>query len=326
MKKLAKILGWILGVLIVVAAGAYAWASVRSSAIMAATVTVHTVDFSIPFPIEPDEVVRLGLTPEAAQQMARDQAVERGKHLVNSRYGCVQCHGKNFGGGVMVDAFPLGRFLAPNLTTGPGSRTLNYKASDWDHIVRHGVLPDGKPAIMPSVDFKAMSDEELADIVSYIRSFPPVDNTVPKSTLGPLGKFLVASGNMRPSAYEIAAHPVAHLVKPPEAAPTAEYGHHLAGICMGCHRADLSGGQIAGGDPSWPPARDLTPDPLALGPWTYDQFLTTVRTGRRPDGTTLQSPMIGLVPYFQQMTDVEVQAIWAYLRSVPPVPVTTQYK
>ena len=45
---------------------------------------------------------------------------------------------------LLEDAFPLGRFLGPNLTTGQGSRTLDYEPADWDRIVRHGVLPDGE--------------------------------------------------------------------------------------------------------------------------------------------------------------------------------------
>ena len=98
--------------------------------------------------------------------------MERGRHLVTARYGCAECHGANFGGGVMVDAFPLGSLLGPNITTGQGSRTLQYSPADWDRIVRHGVLPDGRPAVMPSIDFVQMSDQELSDIIAYIRSFP----------------------------------------------------------------------------------------------------------------------------------------------------------
>ena len=70
------------------------------------------------------------------------RAIERGRHLVMSRYVCVECHGQNFGGGTMIDAFPIGTLLGPNITTGRGGRTANYKATDWDHIVRHGILPD----------------------------------------------------------------------------------------------------------------------------------------------------------------------------------------
>jgi hypothetical protein len=113
---------------------------------MARSITVHTVDFPIPFPLADSVVARMKITPESAAVLARVQAAERGKHLVESRYVCIECHGQDFGGGTMVDVAILGRFLGPNITLGKGSRTTNYKASDWDRIVRHGVKSDGKPA------------------------------------------------------------------------------------------------------------------------------------------------------------------------------------
>jgi mono/diheme cytochrome c family protein len=163
-------------VLLVAVAGVYIWASLAASRALSTPVDVHSVDFPVPPPLEPSEIASLGLDEAAARQLAQERAVERGRHLVMARYACVECHGQNFGGGVMVDAFPLGRFLGPNLTTGEGSRTRDYQPHDWDRIVRHGVLPDGRPAVMPSEDFQRMSDQELADIVAYIRSI--VDVTV----------------------------------------------------------------------------------------------------------------------------------------------------
>jgi hypothetical protein len=46
---------------------------------------------------------------------------------------------------------------------------------------------------MPSVDFRLMSDQELSDIIVYLRAQPPVDSVVPAPTLGPLGKVLIAT-------------------------------------------------------------------------------------------------------------------------------------
>ena len=224
------------------------------------------------------------------------ESVARGKHLVTARYACTACHGANFGGGAMVDAFPIGSLLAPNLTTGPGSRTADFQPRDWDRIVRHGVRKDGHPAVMPSDDFQYMSDQELADIVSYIRSQPPVTNTVPASTFGPLGKILVATGKMPLSADTIRSHQAPHPPTPPEPSVSAEFGKHLATVCIGCHGPDLSGGPIVGGDPSWPPARNLTPDATGLKSWTYEQFVGAFTKGQRPDGTMLREPMTLVVP------------------------------
>jgi mono/diheme cytochrome c family protein len=218
----------------------------------------------------------------------------------------------------MVDAFPIGSLLAPNLTLGTGSRTAQFQPRDWDRIVRHGVVREGHPAVMPSEDFQYMSDQELSDIVSYIRSLPPVNNTVPTSTFGPLGYILVASGKMKFSATQIASHTAPHAARPPEAT-SAEFGKHLATVCMGCHGPDFSGGPITGGDPAWPPARNLTPDATGLKGWTYEQFVTAVATIQRPDGTKLRPPMTLMATYGQSMTDVERQALWGYLQSLPPV-------
>jgi hypothetical protein len=94
----------------------------------------------------------------------------------------------------------------------------------------------------------------------------------------------------------------------------------MANICVGCHRPNLAGGPIVGGDPSWAPARNLTPHPDGLGKVTYEQFVKAMREGVRPDGTPLKPPMNGLKAFAQRMTDVEMQALWAYLQSVPAAP------
>jgi len=318
-KKLLKIVAVLIVLLVLAAACVYAWATVATNRTLAQTFETHVADFPIPFPIDPAEVSAMGLTEDAARQLAQKRAVERGQHLVTARYTCIACHGANFGGGVMVDAFPIGSLLAPNLTLGKGSRTADFKPQDWDRIVRHAVLRDGHPAVMPSEDFQHMSDQELSDIVSYIRSLPPVDNTVPKSTFGPLGKVLVATGKIQLSASLIASHTAPHSLRPPAEAVSAEFGKHLASVCMGCHGPDFSGGPIAGGDPSWPAARNLTPDATGLKGWTYDQFVTAVNKSQRPDGTALRAPMTLMATYGQSMKEVERQALWAYLQSLPPV-------
>ena len=319
MKKLRKIVGVLLAVLVAFAVGVYAWADITTNRLRAQTFETHMVDFPIPFPIDPAEVSAMGLTEDAARQLAQRRAAERGQHLVTARYTCIACHSANFGGGVMVDAFPIGSLLAPNLTLGAGSRTAEFQPRDWDRIVRHGVLKDGHPAVMPAQDFQHMSDQELSDIVSYIRSLPPVDHTVPRSTFGPLGKILVATGRTKFSASQIASHSVPHPARPPSESVSAEFGKYLASVCMGCHGPDFSGGPISGGDPSWPPARNLTPDTTGLKAWTYDQFVTALVKSQRPDGTALRVPMTLMASYGQSMTETERQALWAYLQSLPPV-------
>jgi mono/diheme cytochrome c family protein len=317
MKKLLKILASLVGLVLILAGAGYAWASVATSRKLAQTYPVHAHDFAVPFPLSDADAAAV---PEADRaRVATARAVERGRHLLQSRYACTECHGKNLGGGTMIDAPVMGRILGPNLTGGRGSRTAGYKPADWDRIVRHGVLPDGRPAAMPSEDFQQMSDEELSDIVACITSFPPVDHQVPAPTWGPIGKMLIATGRL-PLAAEAVASRTTHPVSPPPAAASVEFGKHLAGICMGCHRENYGGGPIVGGDPSWPPARNITPHAEGLASWSYDQFAKALRDGVRPDGTALKPPMTLVTPYAKQFTDVEVQALWTFLRSLPPVP------
>lgn len=335
MKIVLKTLLMAVLLLVVGAGGVFGWAKVKDRSLLSRHIAVHDVDFPIPFPLTPDEVAETrrehastasdgatteALTPDRLDSIALERARARGRHLVESRYGCVECHGSDFGGGTMVDAAPIGRILGPNLTTGKGSRTLSYTAKDWDHIVRHGIKPDGTPAAMPSADFRNMSDEELSDIVAYIRSRPPVDSAVPPPTLGPVGSILLATGKLPLSADLIKDHERAHPRMPPAQGATVEFGAHLANVCSGCHGQDFSGGPIPGGDPSWAAAANLTPAPDGLGDWTYEQFVTALTQGRRPDGTDLRSPMKEMAAYGRRMTDVERQAIWMYLQSLPAVP------
>lgn len=319
MRKVLIVVAVVLAVLVLSAAGFYLWASSAATRSLGRTLSAHTVDFPIPFPLSADEIKRRRLTPSQADSIARDAALARGRHLVESRYACGECHGADFGGGPMLDVAALGRWYGPNLTSGEGSRVMNFTAADWDRIVRHGITPDGHPAIMPSQDFQNMSDQELSDLIVYIRAAAPVARTVPPISLGPVGKVLVALGKMRPSADLIEPDDAPHAPLPPPTAATVEFGRHMAAICSGCHSPDLAGGPIVGGDPAWPPAANLTPHATGLAAWSLADFVTAMREARRPDGTPLRSPMSGMPPFAQKMLDVELEALWLYLRSLPPV-------
>lgn len=317
MKTALKILAFLLVGVIIVGGGVLAWASVASSSNLGRSIDSHRVDFPVPFPLSDEERDGLGLTEEEAEQVALERALERGRHLVEARYACTECHGIDFSGGVMVDAFPIGRLLGPNLTAGRGSVTAAYSPADWDRIVRHGIRSDGRPTVMPSEDFFLMSDQELSDIVTYIRAAPPVDNEVPPVRLGPLGKVLLATGQLHISADMTDAHDTPHGEVPPPAEVSLEFGRHLAAVCTGCHGSELAGGKIPGGDPSWLPAANLTPHAEGLAEWDYENFAVAMRDGVRPDGTEIGLPMTMIKPYAQQMTDVEMEAIWLYLQSLP---------
>ena len=96
----------------------------------------------------------------------------------------------------------------------------------------------------------------------------------------------------------------------------AERGKYLVeiGICRGCHLQDLAGGRRTGGNIS----ANITPDrETGIGAWTDEQIIEAVRNGMRPDGSRVR-PSMG-VYWYHDLSDTDVRAIIAYLRSVPPV-------
>jgi len=319
MKKVLTVVISLLAVLVLAAGIFYVWAGMRVSALSARTIATHTVDFPVPFPLAHAEVDSL-TSPDSAEQVTLARAIERGRHLLESRYVCTECHGATLGGGTMIDDPMIGAVLGPNITTGRGSVVLDYEPDDWDRAVRHGVAPSGRPTLMPAQDFQLMSDQELSDLLAYLGTMPPVDSEVAPVRIGPLGRVLLALGQIRFAADEIPSHEAPHPVMPPAAVASTEFGEHLAGVCVGCHRADLSGGPIVGGDPSWPPAANLTPHADGLGGWTYDDFVRAMREAKRPDGSDLLPPMGPVTNFTRNMRDTELEALWMYLESLPATP------
>ncbi|HWA09387.1 MAG TPA: cytochrome c [Opitutaceae bacterium] len=241
-------------------------------------------------------------------------AVARGQHIAQTR-GCMECHGKDLGGAMVIDDGAMGRMYAPNLTKGAGSRTAAFKDEDWVRAIRHGVRPDGHGLfLMPSDEYSHFSDEDLGAVIAFVKTVPPVARDRVEIKLGPVSRVLVAIGKMK-----LAAETIDHAnLKPPSVMPgiTAEYGKYLAAGCTGCHGSNYSGGKIEIGPPDWPPAANLTPHSDGhLSKWSEADFVATLRTARRPDGTELNPVMPRA---FGQMNDTELKALFAFLKTLPP--------
>src|SRR5512138_1899929 len=85
----------------------------------------------------------------------------------------------------------------PNLTSGAGGIGATNTDEDWVLAIRHGVGHDGRGLIlMPSRVWYYLSDEDLADLIAYLKSLPPVDNELPNSELGPLGRVMLTLGQL----------------------------------------------------------------------------------------------------------------------------------
>ncbi|HET6546450.1 MAG TPA: cytochrome c [Rhodanobacteraceae bacterium] len=256
---------------------------------------------------------------EAALVIPADPAtVERGRHIAITR-GCGECHGVDLGGHAIVDSpHTIGRIAAPNLTPGHGSATAAFSPADWERAIRHGIAPDGRGLLfMPILDFAGLSDADTADLIAYLEQVPPVDHEMPPSVVGPLGRVLFAFGKLPLTEARLVDHHAAHS-RGMVVGPTAESGRNLVQGCIGCHGEHLSGGAVPGLPPSFPKAANLTPDPTGIGAWVKADFYRALREGRRPDGSAIDPfmPWKALGHFY----DVELVALWAYLRSLPARP------
>lgn len=255
---------------------------------------------------------RLAVTPEAVTVPTDSATLAWGAHLAGPIGKCSDCHGADFGGQVM-DMGPMGQLAAANLTAGTGG-IAGWSDADLVRAIRHGVRPDSSLLVfMPSMLAMHLTEPDLAALIAYLRALPPVDHELPSTRLGPIGRMVTVlhPGRMIPA---LGIDHAAPFPAPVPAGPTTAYGAYLTGIggCVYCHRDNLTGG-LKEGPPGTPPSANLTPSgPTAS--WTEKQFVTALRTGVRPDGTTINPAMPWVTT--GKMTDDELRAIWLYLRSL----------
>jgi len=291
-----RLLGKILIALVLVAAVGYVALVFTSNRMLAATVSLPTTVAPAILPAEGDAA-----------------ALERGRYLVDHAFNCKICHAPDLGGRAEIDNAAIGTLWGPNLTLGEGTKTRDYSLADWARAIRHGLDPSGRRLVlMPSEDYHAFSDEDIGAVVAYIRSMPDVDRPDQGISLGPIGRFLLATGGIH-FAYDKIDHAAVRSTALPGA--TLEWGRVLGSTCIGCHGEGMSGGPIPGGDPSWLPAANLTTHATGLASWSQADFFTAMRQGRRPDGTTIALPM----PWqaYAGLTDADTEALWMYLQSMP---------
>lgn len=257
--------------------------------------------------------------PLAPVQVHSDSAtIERGRHLASAILKCVDCHGPDLGGReVFADAGPLGVVNTPNLTRGLGGVIGKYDDAALARTIRHGIRLDGTPIpVMPAMNYIAVSEDDMAAVIAYIRSVPPVDREHQPSTVRPLGRILYGAGQFPIFEADLVDHAAPPMKPIP--GPTVDYGEYLAvvGGCTGCHGPGLSGGKIPGTPPDWKPAANITT--AGLKGWSEADFVAALRTGRRPNGT----PIDTLMPWrlAGQMDSTEMRAVWRYLQSKPARP------
>ena len=244
-------------------------------------------------------------------------SIARGEHIATIRM-CKDCHTENWSG--QSDSVPgLITLSIPNLTPGVGGMGATNTDEDWVRAIRHGVGQDGRGLVlMPSRVWYYLSDEDLSALIAYLKTLPPVDNELPVTDLGPLGRVMMALGQLPPEAtvpdVTVIDHDGPRPVAP-QPGVTVEYGEYLASTCALCHGVNFNGQTIR------IDAEYLAPN-LTMGgemhAWSEEDFMTTLRTGVTPNGNQLKDVMPW--KYFGQMTDDELKAVWMYLQSLPALP------
>jgi len=256
-------------------------------------------------------------------------AVERGGYLVNTIMTCANCHspkgppaavaGKDYSGGLRFDEPPFD-VTAPNITPDKETGIGNWTDAQIKTLLLTGKNPHGiqEAEVMPTAFYPILTPGDLDGIVAYLRSLTPVKNKV--------------------------ADPVYKIALPHHVFPGAEKSYSQAdlndklkrgfylvtiGHCMECHTPFVPPGgpdfanSLGKGGREFPgpwgvsKSRNITSHKTAgIGDWTDAEIKTAITQGKRKDGTPLKGPMG--YQYYAKMTDADLDAVIAYLRTLPP--------
>jgi mono/diheme cytochrome c family protein len=196
---------------------------------------------------------------EPATAYARTPArVARGKYLAEGILQCFVCHSdRNWeaagapplagrkGAGHVWTAEGKPWLVSPNLTPDPTTGIGRWTDEQLERAIRQGVSHDGRPlaAQMWSNAFRFLTDEDLASVIVYLRSLPPIRRPLPATEL-PEGM----AESLRPRVQRLAKAPL-----PVDRGDAAGRGQYLVRIadCQGCHtawEAPVNPGQFGGGN------------------------------------------------------------------------------
>lgn len=309
MKKVLKIVGMILGGLLGIILCIAAW-----------------VAFTGVPTYEPKSI--------AVQIPTDSAALHVGKVIVEER--CAFCHygadGKLSGRQFTSADEPFGEFWSKNITKDKEHGIGAYSDGQLAYLLRTGISRHGY-FIGPWMSSVLLSDQDLGAVIAYLRSDSPL--VAPSQAMHPgmqpnfLLKALLKFGAFAPLTYD------GRPVTAPTPSKSASFGKYLATArysCFECHSASFesndryvpekSVGYFAGGNPvtdnQFRPtlSANITMSPTTgIGKWSYEQFAHALRTGERPDGKVLSAAM----PRMSMLDEVEIQALWAYLQTVPVI-------
>ncbi len=238
-------------------------------------------------------------------------AIAKGMHLYQIR-SCGDCHGPKLEGSVFMDDALLLQLTAPNLTKVKGGLPAGFSSQDWVRVLRHGVDKNGQSLwMMPAHESAVLSKEDLANLIAYCQSIPPVDSKEERlKEMGPLGRVLMLLDKVAVLPAERIDHATAITTATPTDA--VAYGKYLVSTCQGCHMPNMKGGAPLA--PGFPPVPDISATGTP-GKWSEAQFISTIRHGKTPEGKLLRNEFM---PWqnMKHFSDDELRAIRSYLQSV----------
>jgi mono/diheme cytochrome c family protein len=282
----------------------------------------------VPIPRYPAPTVefKVDVTPER---------VARGKRTAEML--CNLCHLDSKTGALtgkrMLDLpAQFGESFSRNITAHPEKGIGSWTDGELAYLIRTGVARDGRYLPPWMVKLPKVSDEDLRDLIAFLRSDDPLvqaRDAEDYDSKPSLFTKLLCRVAFKP--YPWPERPVAT----PAPGDSVALGRYLANdklLCFGCHSADFATNdelhperstRFFGGGNAMPDlggkvvyTANLTPDlETGIGGWTEPQFRRALIEGIRPDNRPLRYPML---PY-RLLSDEEVGAIFAYLRTIPPI-------
>jgi mono/diheme cytochrome c family protein len=260
---------------------------------------------------------------------AAQTPVERGSYLVNGILTCGNCHTPRGPGGVVLVEKQLsggpqtwdeptfkvkGSNITPDRETGIGT----WSEADIKTLLLTGHRPNGAQIapIMPYAFYQVFTPGDLEAVVAYLRSVAPVRNVVEAPSYKAALHVDAFPGADKPMAETDLRDPV-------------KRGFYLAtiGHCMQCHSPVVNdhhdfqnlgkGEQVFRGPFGESTSRNITSDrEKGLGAWSDAEIKRAIAQGISRGGSRLKPPM-GFA-WYATMTDGDLDAIVAYLRTVPP--------
>ena len=260
---------------------------------------------------------------------ATPKRMRRGEYLVHGVMGCMTCHSKydekaeppvmlsKEGAGSVFEEGSI-RLVVPNITSDSETGIGKWSDDAIARAIREGIAVDGRALVpvMPYELFRHMSDEDLASVVVFIRSLPPVHSELPQTKL----PFLLTR------LMQLAPRPVTEPVPEPDLSTPARQGAYLAEMahCSDCHTPldpkfqPIPGMEMAGGNPIGKEvvSANITPDPSGIPYYDAPLFLAVMHTGYVGARKIKQ-----VMPWwvYRNMTEDDLRALFAYLHALKPV-------